>query len=244
MDLTHRVTLAQVSGGEPEAPTEEERAALADFAALLGAAELHRLWQLLLKGHDEVRTAPDPLVSLQMALLRILHAGQMPDPGKLAKRIEELAVSGVAASAVPAAQDATPSAPLATAPALDWAALVGEVDRAGMLHVAEVMRSRVRVIELASERVMFEQADNFPDDPAPEIRDALFKVTGKRWLVERGSGTAQPSLRETIEADARAAQERVLSDPLVNAAFEAFPEAELLGVEGHLAAASASPPWN
>ncbi len=244
MDLTHRVTLAQVSGGEPDAPAEEERAALGDFAARLGAAELHRLWQLLLKGHDEVRTAPDPLVSLQMALLRILHAGQMPDPGKLAKRIEELAVSGGAASAVPAAQDATPSAPLATAPALDWAELVGEVDRAGMLHVAEVMRSRVRVIELAPERVMFEQADNFPDDPAPEIRDALFKVTGKRWLVERGSGTAQPSLRETIEAEARAADERVRSDPLVKAAFEAFPEAELLGVEGNLAAASASPPWN
>ncbi|PKP95605.1 MAG: DNA polymerase III subunit gamma/tau, partial [Alphaproteobacteria bacterium HGW-Alphaproteobacteria-15] len=177
MDLTHRVTLAQVSGGEPDAPAEEERAALADFAARLGAAELHRLWQLLLKGHDEVRTAPDPLVSLQMALLRILHAAQMPDPGKLAKRIEELAVSGVAAPAVPAAEGATPAAPLATAPTLDWAALVGEVDRAGMLHVAEVMRSRVRVIELAPERVMFEQADNFPDDPAPEIRDALFKVT-------------------------------------------------------------------
>ncbi|MBA3863017.1 MAG: DNA polymerase III subunit gamma/tau [Erythrobacter sp.] len=244
MDLTHRVTLAQVSGGEPDAPAEEERAALADFAARLGAAELHRLWQLLLKGHDEVRTAPDPLVSLQMALLRILHAGQMPDPGKLAKRIEELAAGGVTAPAVPAAQDATPSAPLATAPMLDWAALVGEVDRAGMLHVAEVMRSRVRVIELAPEQVMFEQADNFPDDPAPEIRDALFKVTGKRWLVERGSGTAQPSLRETIEAEARAADERVRSDPLVKAAFEAFPEAELLGVEGNLAAASASPPWN
>ena len=93
MDLTHRITLAQVSGGEPDAPAEDERAALTDFAARLGAAELHRLWQLLLKGHDEVRTGPDPLVSLQMALLRILHAAQMPDPGKLAKRIEEIAAS-------------------------------------------------------------------------------------------------------------------------------------------------------
>lgn len=244
MDLTHRVTLAQVSGGEPDAPAEEERTALGEFAARLGAAELHRLWQLLLKGHDEVRTAPDPLVSLQMALLRILHAGQMPDPGKLAKRIEELAANAIAAPAVSAAQDATPVAPHAAVSTLDWAALVGKVDRAGMLHVAEVMRSRVRVIELVPERVMFEQADNFPDDPAPEIRDALFKVTGKRWLVERGSGTAQPSLREAIEAEARAADERVRSDPLVKAAFEAFPEAELLGAEGNLAAASASPPWN
>jgi DNA polymerase-3 subunit gamma/tau len=242
MDLTHRVTLAQVSGGEPDTPAEDERAALADFVARLGAAELHRLWQLLLKGHDEVRTAPDPLVSLQMALLRILHAAQMPDPGKLAKRIEEWAERGTAAPA-PAVVGPASAAPMAATPTLEWPALVELVDRAGMLHVAEVMRSRVRMIDLAPEQLVFEQADDFPDDPAPEIRDALFKVTGKRWKVERGSGVAQPSLREAAGAEARAAEERVRSDPLVKAAFEAFPDAELLGAETNVAQA-ASPPWN
>ena len=243
MNLTHRVTLAQVSGAEPEAPAEDERAALGDFAARLGAAELHRLWQLLLKGHDEVRTAPDPLVSLQMALLRILHAAQMPDPGKLARRIEELAASGL--TAAPAAPGAapTPAAPAAAAPAQDWAALVDQVDAAGQLRVAQMMRDRVRVIELGPERLIYEQADAFPDDPAPDIRDALFKLTGKRWLVERGSGAAQPSLRETAEAAAHAEEERVRADPLVKAAFEAFPDAELLGAEAAVANA-ASPPWN
>ncbi len=247
MDLTHRVTLAQVSGGEPDAPAEEERAALGDFSARLGPAELHRLWQLLLKGHDEVRTGPDPLVSLQMALLRILHAAQMPDPGKLARRIEELAAGGLAAPAASVASGVTATAPAATAPALDWAALVDQVDRAGMLHVAEVMRSRVRVIDLAPEKLVFEQADTFPDDPAGDIRDALFKVTGERWQVERGSGSetasAHPSLRETAEAEGRAAEERVRADPLVKAAFEAFPDAELIGSEAQVAQ-SASPPWH
>ncbi len=244
MDLTHRITLSQVSGAEPDAPAEEERAALGDFSARLGAAELHRLWQLLLKGHDEVRTAPDPLVSLQMALLRILHAAQMPDPGKLAKRIEELAASGIAAPAAsPAEAGGAPDAPDAAAPPRDWAALVGQVDAAGMLHVAEVMRSRVRVIALEPERLVYEQADSFPDDPAPEIRDALFKVTGKRWLVESGSGAAQPSLREAVDVEARAAEERVRADPLVKAAFDAFPDAELLGPEAQVAQ-SASPPWH
>jgi len=247
MDLTHRITLAQVSGGEPDAPTEEERAALADFGARLGAGELHRLWQLLLKGHDEVRTGPDPLVSLQMALLRILHAGQMPDPGKLAKRLEELAAGGFAAPvAAPSGEGApalAPSAAAAPAPAQDWAALVDAVDAAGQLHVAEMMRSRVRVIELAPDRLVFEQADNFPDDPAPDIREALFKVTGRRWQIERGAGPAQPSLRESDEAEAEAAQARIRSDPLVAAALAAFPEAELLGTEGNVARA-ARPPWN
>lgn len=241
MDLTHRVTLAQVAGGEPDAPTEDERAALGEFAARLGAAELHRLWQLLLKGHDEVRTGPDPLVSLQMALLRILHAAQMPDPGKLARRIEELAERGIAAPA-PSGEAAT-AAPVAALPAQDWAALVDQVDASGQLRVAQMMRDRVRVIDLAPERLVYEPADNFPDDPSPEIREALFKVTGKRWLVERGTGVAQPSLREAAEAEARAAEERVRSDPLVRAAFEAFPDAELITPDRAVAGAG-SPPWN
>lgn len=244
MDLTHRVTLAQVSGGEPDAPTEEERAALADFAARLGAGELHRLWQLLLKGHDEVRTAPDPLVSLQMALLRILHAAQMPDPGKLARRIEELAAAGFTAAPATAAEGAAPAAaPVAASPVPDWAALVEAVDAAGQLRVAQMMRDRVRVIELAAERLVFQQADNFPDDPAPDIREALLKVTGKRWLIERGTGTAQPSLREVAEADAAAEDARIRSDPLVKAAFEAFPDAELI-TPAKVAAGAGNPPWN
>ncbi|ASJ90890.1 DNA polymerase III subunit gamma/tau [Porphyrobacter sp. CACIAM 03H1] len=243
MDLVHRITLAQVSGTEPEAPAEDERRALADFAGRMGAGELHRLWQLLLKGHDEVRTGPDPLVSLQMALLRILHAAQMPDPGKLARRIEELAANGIAAAPAAGPDGAPAAAPAAAAPTRSWAALVDEVDASGQLRVAQIMRDRVRVIELGPERLVYQQADSFPDDPAPDIREALFRLTGKRWQVERGTGEAQPSLRETAEAAAAAEDARIRSDPLVKAAFEAFPDAELIGTAPR-AAAGGSPPWN
>lgn len=242
MDLVHRITLAQVSGGDPEAPAEDERAALADFAARLGAGELHRLWQLLLKGHDEVRTGPDPLVSLQMALLRILHAAQMPDPGKLAKRIEEIAASGIVAAPAGEGGPAAP-APAAAAPSQSWAALVDQVDAAGQLRVAQIMRDRVRVIDLGPERLVYEQADSFPDNPEADIREALYKITGKRWMIERGTGTAQPSLREAAEAAAAAEDARIRSDPLVRAAFEAFPDAELVASEPARAAAG-NPPWN
>lgn len=247
MDLIHRITVAQVSGGEPDAPSEEERTALGEFAAKLGAPELHRLWQLLLKGHDEVRLAPDPLVSLQMALLRVLHAAEMPDPGKLAKRIEELAASGPAPAAAPQSGDTAgaPAAALSTGGSLDWGVLVQQIDDAGQLRVAQMMRDRIRVIELAPERLVFEQADAYNDDPAPDIRDALFKLTGKRWLVERGTGEAQPSLREAQEADAKAADERLRANPLVKAAFEAFPDAELIEQTDTVArAASAGGKWN
>jgi len=253
MDLVHRITIAQVSGGEPDAPSEDERAALAEFAARLSSPQLHRLWQLLLKGHDEVRQAPDPLVSLQMALLRVLHASEMPDPGKLAKRIEELAKAGPAPTA-----DGAPSggetangqgAATALSGTLDWHNLVEQIDNLGQLRVAQMMRDRVRVIELAPERLIFEQADDYSDDPVPDIRDALFKLTGKRWLVERGGGEAQPSLREAGEAAAKAEGERIRAHPMVKAAFDAFPDAELVEPQDNVArnlgaAASAGGKWN
>ncbi|MEM7779793.1 MAG: DNA polymerase III subunit gamma/tau [Pseudomonadota bacterium] len=254
MDLVHRVTLAQVSGGEPDAPSEEERGALAQFANQLGAAELHRLWQLMLRGHDEVRTSPDPLVALQMALLRVLHAAQMPDPGKLAKKLEELAQAGPTPSAptqgdsgsaasAPAAPGAATS--VAKSAHLEWEALVDQIDAAGQLRVAQMMRDRVRVIELAPEKLIFEQADDFSDDPVPEIRDALFKLTGKRWQVERGSGRAQPSLREIAKADADAEEERIRAHPMVKTALEAFPDAELVDPKDTVArASSAGGRWN
>ncbi|HCS16788.1 MAG TPA: DNA polymerase III subunit gamma/tau, partial [Erythrobacter sp.] len=91
-----RITVAQVSGGEAEGVSADEREQLDDWATRLPAGQLHRLWQLLLKGHEEVRLAPDPLVALRMALLRTLHAGQMPDPGRLAKKLETLGQSGPA----------------------------------------------------------------------------------------------------------------------------------------------------
>jgi DNA polymerase-3 subunit gamma/tau len=50
-------------------------------------------------------------------------------------------------------------------------------------------------------------------------------------------------LREAADAMARARDEGIRSDPLVKAAFEAFPDAELLSTEGKVAQAG-SPPWN
>jgi DNA polymerase-3 subunit gamma/tau len=236
MDLVHKITVAQVSGSEPDVPGEDERAALSDFAERLSVGQLHRLWQLLLKGHDEVRTAPDPLVALQMALLRVLHAADMPDPGKLARRLEQLGSGALAApQGAPAAQGDGASAfaspnprDAGAAEESDWAALVRRVDDAGHLHVAEMMRSRIRVIELGAERLVYAQADVFPDDPGPEVREVLFKLTGRRWAIEKGEGDAAPTLREQAENAAKAAREATMNDPLVKAALAAFPDAELI----------------
>ena len=242
MDLAHRITIAQVSGTEPDAASADEREQLGDWAGRLPAGQLHRLWQLLLKGHEEVRLAPDPLVALRMALLRTLHAGQMPDPGKLAKKIEALAEGGVAASTgvAPASSQSAASPPSA---GLDWQELVEAIDASGLMQEASIMRLQVRVIELADGTLRYGRDAKFGDDIAPVLREALHRHTGKRWTVEEvAGGTGAPSLVEVIEAEREAAAAATRAHPLVKGVFDAFPEAEF--IEEGAASPRREIPWS
>ena len=231
MDLVHRITVAQVGKSGADAISAEERAAIDDWAARLSPGQLHRLWQLILKGHDEVRGAPDPLASAQMALLRIMHAADLPDPGTLAKQLLAAAAatpaapaSGAASGTSTAAAAAAPATPMA----VDWPALCDKVEHSGQLRVAQIMRDWIRVIELSPLTLMFALAEGYPGDPAPDLRDGLLRATGERWEVRRGEGEAAPSLRELAEL-AKAADEATLrASPMVAAAFAAFPDAQFV----------------
>jgi DNA polymerase-3 subunit gamma/tau len=87
----------------PQDPAQsvEEREAYADWASRLGYATVHRLWQLLLKGLGEVNSAAMPLEAAEMALLRVIHASELPDPGALPRKAAERR-GGAAAAPRPA----------------------------------------------------------------------------------------------------------------------------------------------
>ncbi|OYW50917.1 MAG: DNA polymerase III subunit gamma/tau [Novosphingobium sp. 28-62-57] len=230
MDVIHRVTVTQIGGVGPDVRSTEEREALEAWAKALTAGQLHRLWQLLLKGYEEVKTAPDPLVAAQMALLRVMHAADMPDPGGLVKKLEELASRpAIAASAGegsgaggPVAQSAAP-----VAAGADWEALVEQVEHVSPL-VGSTMRLGVRVVELRQGLLRYQLVPGLPGDPVADIRRALNTVTGDVWTVEPGEGEAQPSLEEAKAAKAAAADAAMKQDPLVKAALEAFPGAVIV----------------
>ncbi len=227
MELTHRITVTQVSKSAADAISAEERAAIEAWAQQLSAGQLHRLWQLLLKGHDEVKSAPDPLIAAQMALLRVMHATDLPDPGTLAKKLGEMIASGAVAAPVGPANEPVASASAAPG-AMDWAALIRQVDQSGQLRVAQVMHDWIRVIDLAPTQLRFAVAPGFSGDPAPDLRDALLRATGERWLIERGDGEGMRSLREMAEALREAELAEMRRSPLVEAALTAFPGAEFV----------------
>ena len=228
MELVHRVTVAQVGKNGADASSAEERAAIDEWAARLSPGQLHRLWQLLLKGHDEVKAAPDPLASAEMALLRVMHASDLPDPGTLAKKLQEAAVQAAASAPTTSAPD---GAPAPTAASADWSGLCDKVEHSGQLRIAQIMRDWMRVVELKPGELRYALVEGYPGDPAPELRDALLRATGERWEVTRSEGESMPSMRELAEAAKAAEDAAMRSSPLVAAALAAFPDAEFVDEE-------------
>jgi DNA polymerase-3 subunit gamma/tau len=228
LESVHGITRAKVGGALDPAQSVEEREAYQDWSTRLSYAAIHRLWQLLLKGLAEVHSAPMPLEAAEMALLRVIHASEMPDPGAL---LEKLA-SG---EAVPARQA---SAPAAAAPAPTTAKTAPDNFRAlvdylattaRQPHLAQQLHDYCGLVRYAPPELTVRPAKPLSGDFVRDMGAALKAMTGEAWQIRVADEPAEPTLLEQEKMAAETLRQSVLDSPMVKAAFEAFPSAELAG---------------
>ena len=163
-----------------------------------------------------------------MALLRILHAADLPDPGQLVRKLEQLAANpGIAAAAATSPAGQAGGGAAVQHAALDWEALVHQVEQHSPMTGAS-LRLGVRVVELVPGRLRYQLVPGLAPLSDAELRKALDAATGLDWDVATGAGPAQPSLEEQRESAAQTARQRMRAAPLVEAAFAAFPQAQIV----------------
>ena len=101
MDLIHRASLI-AAGGSADSLLEAERTPVTALADM-GIARLGRAWQMLLKGHAEITTAPQPMAAAEMLLIRLAHLANMPTPADIIGKL------GRGADAAPATAPQSPA---------------------------------------------------------------------------------------------------------------------------------------
>jgi DNA polymerase-3 subunit gamma/tau len=192
-DAVHAVTLVKAAGAASADPaaSEAERARAADLAARLSMPALARAWQMLLKGHDEVRESPRPLAAADMVLVRLAYAAGLPPPGDLVRRLSE----GPGTGAAEAGSSAAPKPSHKTEPAR------AETDRVETLHAeaprpgppstetlsAEIPPARAPQPAAAPDTPSAASGDEpaEPEPPRPELRsfeDVVALAESKRDL--------------------------------------------------------------
>jgi DNA polymerase-3 subunit gamma/tau len=222
MESLHSATRAKAGATADALQSAEERESAQEMAGALGWGTIHRLWQMLLKGLQDVEVAPDPREAAEMALLRLIHAADMPDPASLLAKLTGEG-SATAASGTPVSQSAGPSAALPE----NFAALIKLIEQRGKHQLALQLHDQVGLVRYAPPELVLKPARPLGGEWPRELAAALKSLTGTSWQVSLSDEPGEPSLLDQEKIAEERVRSDVLADPSVRAVMDAFPDAEL-----------------
>jgi DNA polymerase-3 subunit gamma/tau len=259
LELVHQLTRLQAapSIADDAALPEAERERGKAMSARLGVATLARSWTMLLKGLGEVQTAPQPLAALEMLLIRLAYAAELPNPADLVAQLKEGGAVGggapapaprgggtraqlVASNAAPAVAASAPAiavspeaaarAELAAPTSFREVVDLFEAKREGVLH--GLLWNSVHLLRFEP-GVIEIRAPGCPRDFASRLMELLGKWTGRRWVVSLSDqAQGEPTLAQQVAAVAAARKAKAAEHPLVRRVLELFPGATLEAVRG------------
>jgi DNA polymerase-3 subunit gamma/tau len=124
--------------------------------------------------------------------------------------------------------DAPRPAPGPGAPAT-FRALVEALATGGKPYLAQQLHDYCGLVRYEAPDLILRPTKPLSGDFTRDLAGALKTLTGATWQVEVSDVPAEPSLLEQEQMAAENVRQSVLDSPLVKAAFEAFPDAELAG---------------
>ena len=227
MESLHAATRAKAGAPGDALQSAEERDTAAELAGKLSWGSIHRLWQMLLKGLQDVQEAPDPREAADMALLRLIHAADLPDPASL---IAKLSGAGPAAAAAsfPAGKSSGPSSQLPG----DFSGLVKLLRDNGKQIVAQQLHDQVGIVRYAPPELVLRPMRPLGGDWPRELAGHLKAITGTSWQVALSDEAGEPSLLDQEKIAEERVRADVLADPNVQAVMDAFPDAALESFDG------------
>jgi DNA polymerase-3 subunit gamma/tau len=221
MEELHLATRTK-AGATAEALPAEQREPAEKFADQLSWGQIHRVWQMLLKGLADVQIAPDPREAAMMALLRLIHAADLPDPATVLSRLS----GEVAVAPAPAGASSKPAGSTAQLPA-DFPALIAALEKSGKHQLAVQLHDQVGLVRFTPPELVLKPTRPLGGDWPRDLAAALKTATGSSWQVSLSDEPGEPSLLDQEKMAEERVRSEVLADPAVRAAFEAFPDATL-----------------
>ncbi|MBM3514232.1 MAG: DNA polymerase III subunit gamma/tau [Alphaproteobacteria bacterium] len=240
LELVHWLTRIKIApdGADDPGLAETERTRGVSMAKQLGVPALTRAWSMLIKGLGEARMAPVPLQAVEMLLIRLAYAADMPTPSDALKQLEG-AVAAVRAGAPapppgggPRAQlisssptIAAPPVPAVAAPEVapnpqSFVATVALFEEKRQMTLAAHLRRSVRLVRFEEGRIDVALDRGAPADLPGQIGKLLTGWTGKRWMVSVANAAGEKTLHEQQLDCARA-------DPLIKTILDTFPGATI-----------------
>jgi DNA polymerase-3 subunit gamma/tau len=253
LDHCHGATVAKAVGAHALIMPKEQAARLAAIGAAVSAGTLSRLWQLMLKAYEEVRRAPDAAAAVDMALVRLAYAADLPGPEEALKRLQNgeflggggggpsgashgggSAASGGGATAVARSyaqpQSQPSNEPIASAALKSFDDVLALIDKKRDITLKLDVERYVRPISFRPGAIEYEPAPGAPNNLAQRLVARLKEWTGERWLIAAQGGGGAESAWERQKREGREERARIEQDPFILSVMQAFPGTEIVSI--------------
>lgn len=242
INLTHALTKTLLLPGfvNDASLSENDRNFLKETSGKLSIATLSKIWQMLIKGMNEMQTAPVPIDALEMILIRIAYSANLPSPAELLESVKKKSESGtlrpanfsagnpsaaaqtaVAPVSAPAAVS-TPAQTVVNAPFSDINGLIKHLENQKQPRLAYALRHDVEVVEFSPGQIKFKAADRVGNDTLAALNKILEETTGGKWALDIVPGEVGRTVADIENEQKEKDKKNVAETPLVKAILEEF----------------------
>lgn len=245
INTTHMIAKAKIvpSSIENDDLSENEKDLCKKLAPNVSIAVLSKIWQMMLKGLNELYSAPVQIDALEMILIRIAYSAALPTPFEILNDVKKnsnlspLPLSENKAPAVDVAPKITPSvlqtplensqekAPGVAINSVDE--LITSLEAAKKMLFIYTLKNDVSISEFHNGYIKMAISDKVSSDFLLNLQKFLQEKSGITWEIE----TVRGSLGETIAQKEKAKDEqnkKNVSDlPLVKAILAEFSGAKI-----------------
>jgi len=241
LEIIHLITRIKINAEAANDITlsEHDRSKAREFADKLTMPVLARLWQMLLKGLSEIKAAPSGISALEMLMIRIAYAAEVPTPAELVKqessgRVQDAGKRVEQAPAIiqQAAPIAVVQAPATLHKVESFEQLVAlfEQKREALLHM--VLKENAQLVSFENGKLVVNVSPAPARDFTVKVAENLKKWTGDDWQIILSDEAGAPSLQVQENAYKEKRKEEAAAQPIVASVLDQFPGAKIVGVKG------------
>jgi len=240
LEHCHAASVAKMLGPNATRLPNDQAQKLAAMGAAISAGTLSRTWQMLLKALDEVRRAPSPADAVEMAIVRLAYAADLPGPEEALKALQNGDLPGGAGAprgggggggGASAQLAPRPAAPPPLPDPQTFEATVALIGQKREISLQMDVQRYVKPVSFKPGAIVYESGEGAPIDLARRLASRLREWTGRTWLIAangQGGGETLIEVERRGRAEERA---QVEADPFVAAVMAAFPGAKIAEIK-------------
>ncbi len=249
INITHMLAKARIipNSINDVSMTEMEKTFCQKHSGTVQIAILSKIWQMLIKGLNELQIAPVQIDALEMILIRIAYSANLPTPYELLNDVKKNSNLSIAvpqsANVRPVAETSSASVSPRQSPIVEenpqnisvpgktvfnsLSELVAYLESNRQMLVSYKLKNDVSVSEFTNGAIKMTVSDKIQSDFIMNLHKILTEATGLTWKIEILRGHLGETLADQERAELEEDKRSISEYPLVKAILAEFKGAKI-----------------